>query len=100
MKLNPLGRNPLIPAATAAIKGWTREAFGFNDDVVVSVNELSCSEPGCPPRETVVLMLPPGIPPTRLSIHKAVVDVCEQDVIDARLRGVEAVQAKGGDRLA
>lgn len=97
MKLNPLGRNPLVVTATVAIKSWTREAFGFGEEVVVSVNELSCSKPGCPPKETVVLMLEPGVPPTRFSIHKAVVDVRELDVIEARRRGVETVPARRAD---
>lgn len=80
---NPLGRNPRIPAATAAIKGWTHGVLDLDEEAVISVNELSCPKPGCPPRETVVLVLRPGAPAIRFSIHKAIVDVEEQDVIDA-----------------
>lgn len=39
------------------IKAWARELFGLPDDAVVSVNELACHVPGCPPKETVVLMM-------------------------------------------
>lgn len=92
---NPLGKNPGIPAATAAIKGWARTILGLDESAVVSINELSCAKPDCPPRETVILVLRPGAPALRLSVHKAIVDVTEADVTGARLKGVETLQAKG-----
>lgn len=97
---NPLARNPRIPAATAAIKGWTRGALDLDDDAVISVNELSCPKPDCPPRETVVLVLRTGAPAIRISIHKAIVDVGEQDVVDAHMNGADSLAAKrsGCDR--
>lgn len=97
---NPLARNPRVPAATAAIKGWTRTALGIGSEVVIFVNELACSQPDCPPRETVVLILPAGVAPRRLSIHKAIVDVCEHDVVQACLLEAEILQAKGGNGAA
>ncbi|WP_156953424.1 hypothetical protein [Afifella pfennigii] len=95
LQRNPLGRNPRIPAATAAIKDWTRTALRLEDEAVISVNELSCSKPDCPPRETVVLILRSGAPATRISIHKAIVDICERDVIDASLNRADTLHAKG-----
>lgn len=91
---NPLGRNPRMPAATAAIKDWTRTALDIGDDVVVSVNELACPQPDCPPRETIVLVLRAGAPAMRLSIHKAILDVVEQDVIEACAGRMELLYAK------
>jgi nitrate reductase delta subunit len=41
-------------AALARIKDWTRARFGLGEDVVVSVAELDCTTPGCPPVDTVV----------------------------------------------
>lgn len=92
--LNPLARSPRIPAATAAIKQWARSALGIDDETVISINELACSEPGCPPRETVLLVLEAAAPAMRLSIHKAILDIAEQDVIDACLHGGDIILAK------
>ena len=94
--VNPLAKDARIPAAVAAIKGWTRTALAIDDEAVISVNELSCAKPGCPPRETVVLVLRRGAPASRLSIHMAIVDVGERDVIQACLRGAEVLPVKDG----
>lgn len=99
LNLNPLGRNPLarsprLPAATAAIKEWARAALGLDEDAVVSINELSCSQPDCPPRETVLLVLRSGAPAVRISIHKAIVDIGETDVLDACLNSADVLQAR------
>lgn len=92
LQRNPLGRNPRIPAAATSIKNWARSALCLEDETVISVNELTCAKPGCPPRETVILILRKSAPAMRLSIHKAIPDVCERDVIDA---SVDILHAKG-----
>ncbi|SDA87420.1 hypothetical protein [Sinorhizobium sp. NFACC03] len=81
--VNPLARpRHGVPAQAATIKTWTRNALGLSDDVVVSVNQLSCAEPGCPPQETVILVLPGGNRALKLAIHKALTDVTEIDVVN------------------
>ncbi|MFF4762954.1 hypothetical protein [Streptomyces sp. NPDC001292] len=35
-----------------------RALLGLDDDTAVMVRELACTEPGCPPLETVVAVLP------------------------------------------
>lgn len=47
-------RNAAQIAAVRQIKAWTRERFGLPDDVSVTVSEIACGLPGCPPVETVV----------------------------------------------
>jgi hypothetical protein len=34
---------------------WTRERFKLPTEAVISVSEIECPLPGCPPRETVVM---------------------------------------------
>ncbi len=41
-------------AALGRVREWTRARFALADDVTIMVNELACTLPGCPPRETVV----------------------------------------------
>ena len=48
--------------------------------VVLSIAEIKCVEPGCPPLETVIAILDPK-KPLRLSIRKCLEDVCEVDVV-------------------
>ena len=58
----------------------TKHAYQFDfEDVVVSIAQIKCVEPGCPPLETVIAVLD-AEKPLRLSIRKCLKDVCEADV--------------------
>jgi hypothetical protein len=77
---NPLSRGSSgLLVRAREIKAWTREVFGLPDDVVVSVNELACHVPGCPPKETVVLMMFSD-QTVQVSIHKAMLEVTKEDI--------------------
>lgn len=43
-----------VPAHTLAIKQWTRDILRLDDDAVITVSELACTDPGCPLIETVI----------------------------------------------
>ena len=86
--------NPLAPkrsggysAFIARIRNWTCEALALNEATLISVNELACREPGCPPRETVILVMPEGAAPIRARIHKAMSEVTADDVRTALAEG-------------
>jgi hypothetical protein len=49
------------PEQLAAIKRWTRDILGLAEDDVVTVNEFSCRDPGCPVLETVVAVFAEGV---------------------------------------
>jgi hypothetical protein len=79
--------NPLAPkrrgsyaGLIARIREWTHDALALDAATLISVNELACPEVGCPPRETVILVMPEGLPPSRATIHKAMADVEAEDV--------------------
>jgi hypothetical protein len=57
--------------------------LGENDAVMVT--ELACSEPGCPPRETVIAVLADGQPPQQWKFHQAAADVDEVHLLAALL---------------
>lgn len=81
--VNPLARGSVgVVGKARNIKAWTREAFGLPDDAVVSVNELSCHVPGCPPKETVVLMMFADRT-VQVSIHKSMVEINKEDLVAA-----------------
>ncbi|SBW22555.1 hypothetical protein [Protofrankia symbiont of Coriaria ruscifolia] len=52
-------RPPATPPAVAErLRGWIRDALGLDGEVTVLVTQLACTEPGCPPVETVLAALP------------------------------------------
>jgi hypothetical protein len=53
--IRPAKKNPDRLRALERVTAWTRERFALPPDAVVSVSELECSVPGCPPLETVVM---------------------------------------------
>jgi nitrate reductase delta subunit len=40
--------------ALETVRGWVRQRFALADDAAITVAELACKLPGCPPLETVV----------------------------------------------
>jgi hypothetical protein len=86
--------NPFKPRGGASysealqrIRAWTTAALSSArpppGDPVISITELACAESGCPPRETVILVMFPNAPAWKLRVHKAMPDVEEEDVKDA-----------------
>jgi hypothetical protein len=81
---NPLARSASgVVGKARVIKDWTRDLLRLPDDVVVSVNELACHAPGCPPRETVILVMTALGRNNQISIHKAVADITQDDLATA-----------------
>jgi hypothetical protein len=48
------------PDPSARLKAETRPLLGLSADVVISVTELACREPGCPDIETIVAVMQVG----------------------------------------
>jgi len=72
------------------VKAWTRAAMELDADEPVAVTELACTIPGCPPRETVIVAMPKKGHWLRATVHKAMGDVEEEDILWA-LRQAERV---------
>ena len=81
--VNPLQRRtPGLVEQARAIKQWTRACLDLAEETVVSVNELACHLPGCPPKETVILVMN-AERTLQASIHKALTEVAEADIVAA-----------------
>lgn len=79
--MNLLDPRPRVdPGVTRRIKAWARERWG--DDVGVTVAELRCAEPGCPPLETVIVVSPADGPTFQHKIHAAATDVTREHLHD------------------
>ena len=44
-----------MPSCAEQVAGWTRERFGLVAQSIVLVNDVATSEPGFPPRCTVIV---------------------------------------------
>jgi hypothetical protein len=62
------------------IKNLVRELLACSDEHTILVTELKCTEPGCPPLETMVAVLGPGGAKYQQKVHLALEQVAETDV--------------------
>lgn len=73
-------------AKIRAIKEWARQALRMTEDATVMVTELRCTEPGCPPLETVVAVLRSPGDSAQFKIHKAMEEVVYEDIEEGAAR--------------
>ena len=62
------------------IKDWIRSDLSLPDQFSILVTELKCSEPGCPPIETVVAILGSGSEQYQQKVHLPIEEVTESDI--------------------
>lgn len=65
---------------------WTRAAAGLEVDAVVKVNEIVCADPACPGMETILLLMPAGLPSRAVKVGKPMAEVTDDDVRQALAR--------------
>ncbi|NTB99522.1 hypothetical protein G6M84_23860 [Agrobacterium tumefaciens] len=81
---NPLARSgSAIVSQARLLKQWSRDLLHLHPDDIVTVSELSCALPDCPPRETVIVILSASRETLQLSIHKALLEVEYDDIVRA-----------------
>ncbi len=67
------------PAALQQLKARVYDLLKLDPDVSISVGQLQCNEPGCPPVETVITIC--SQPARQHKIHKALDDIELVDLI-------------------
>jgi hypothetical protein len=67
-------------AKIGKVKEWVQERFTLAADAVVMVTELRCTEPGCPPLETVIAVLDGPGSKRQYKLHKGIADVTREDI--------------------
>ena len=68
------------PQHLAAIKQWAADEFHLAEDVPILVTELRCTEPGCPPLETVIAVMDVPGKPRQFKVHKSIAEITLADV--------------------
>ncbi|MER6383642.1 hypothetical protein [Streptomyces sp. NPDC001127] len=65
-----------------------RTLLDLDDDTAVLIRQLACTEPGCPPLETVVVVLPMEGAARRWTLHRPA-DQITKDALRAALLAAE-----------
>jgi len=78
------------PAAAARVRGWAEDALARPAGLVVGVTQLACREEGCPPLETCISLHWDGRPSVAVTIHAAVAELDQDDVVQAVRKAVTA----------
>lgn len=68
------------PAQVAQLKRWLFELLKLEADTVISINQLQCHEPDCPPIETAILVMTD--PVKQIKIHKTVAEIEPADLVE------------------
>jgi hypothetical protein len=72
--------------ALARVRQWTRERFMLPADATILVSEITCSLPGCPPRETVVAFWTEDAKRHQFKVFKPAGEVVSHDLPFAWLK--------------
>ena len=67
-------------AGLARVRAWAREVWHLGEEDSVFTTELRCTEPGCPPLETVVVIAAAGRPTVQHKLHRPAGDVRFEDL--------------------
>jgi hypothetical protein len=78
-----IGRSKVETGKVSEVKGWVRDALALDDDVMILVTELPCSEPGCPPIETAITLI--GSDLRRVVTIHGTVGELEREVVERSL---------------
>lgn len=62
----------------AQIKAWIYQKSEIDTEIPISINQLQCHEPNCPPIETVIAVM--TTPPKQYKIHRSISLITEADI--------------------
>jgi hypothetical protein len=79
MKALSLFRRPDNPAL-APLKSMVRAVLSLSEDVTVTAQEITCTDPACPGLETIILLLAPGQKTKALKFSGPMVEITENDL--------------------
>lgn len=77
--------DPERRARRAEVKAWAAELLEAQPEDRILVTEVQCTEPGCPPVETVIALIRPGTQ-QKIKVHKALCSI-RRDDLERAMRG-------------
>ena len=73
--------NKISPTQLKQLKSWVYQTLTLDESIPVSISQLTCTEPGCPPLETVIAVMTQ--PPQTYKIHRPATEIAESDLVKA-----------------
>jgi len=68
------------PLKIASVREWVERLFALPSETHIAVTELQCTEPGCQPLETAIVIID-GPGQTRMyKIHSSIADIQVEDI--------------------
>lgn len=74
----------ISPTQLQQLKAWVYKALALDAAVPVSISQLKCTEPGCPPLETVIAVMTQ--PPQTYKIHRPATEIEQADIANVLTR--------------
>lgn len=71
----------ISPIQLKQLKFWVYQTLALDESIPVSISQLTCTEPGCSPLETVIAVMTQ--PPKTYKIHQPAVKIDQDDVVQA-----------------
>ena len=75
-----LFKRPKASGRAGSVKAWVIEGLGLNDSDLVTIAELMCHEPDCPPIETLISVHDIDGNRRDWRIHKSIADITKIDM--------------------
>jgi hypothetical protein len=94
-KIGTFTDSPGHVAALERVNAWTRARFKLAEEDAVSVSQVTCAVPGCPPLETVVAFWTAGDARHHFKIFKPVAAVVEDDLPPDWMKNALAASMEG-----
>ena len=69
------------PERVQQIKTWIYELLQLDLDTPISIIQLRCNEPNCPPLDTAIAVM--TVPTKTYKIHKSIAEIAFTDIANA-----------------
>ncbi|AFY89214.1 hypothetical protein [Chroococcidiopsis thermalis] len=69
------------PERVQQIKTWIYELLKLDLDTPISIIQLRCNEPNCPPLDTAIAVM--TVPTKTYKIHKSIAEIAFTDIANA-----------------
>ena len=83
-------RGPRNSGRANEIKAQITAELGLNEEATVMVSELACTEDGCPPIETVIVVFRPAMEKLQFRLHRPMAEITAQDIHDMCTRHINS----------
>ena len=66
------------PAKVKQVKNWIAEILNLDEQIGISLNQLTCHEANCSPIKTAIVIMEQ--PPKQYKIHKSITEIDRPDL--------------------